>query len=397
MINRNDRRRRAAPAAWRAGLAASLLSLGMLTASGLAATATADDANPLQSVVDNPFNLDALVAAAQKEGTLTVYSTSGDILKVADAFTKKYGIKVNASKSDDNNSIQKMTREAAANNYTIDMALFEDGPSLGALLLPQKVVYSWLPGDLKDDIPAADQNPLNFIDKEQLFAYNSRLYPKGCPISNIWDLTTPDWAGKFTMQDPLVKPSLIWWFNELALTGNDAIAAAYKQKFGKDLQTDQSNAAYAWLDALAKNNPILAATGEESAAAVGSPTQSEPRIGFFSNATFRDIVTEKFDLKVCTGLAPWEGFVYPTYPMIATHAPSPNAAKLFVRFLLTQEGVDPYIHDGGSPTFKGGKAGAFPPGMSSIDGLFRFDSANLAADFGNAQQMQDFWRASHGG
>jgi iron(III) transport system substrate-binding protein len=383
----------------RGAMLASVFSLtaALFVAAALPQAAAADDADPLKSVIDADFNLDALIAAAQKEGSVTVLSTSGDALKVADLFTKKYGIKVNASKSNDNNSIQKMTREASAKNYTIDLALFEDGPSLGALLLPQKIVYSWVPADLQADIPDGDKNPLSFINKEQLFAYNPKLFPDGCPVKNLWDLTTPEWNGKFTTQDPLVKPSIIWWFNELALTGSDDLAAAYQKKFGKALETDQPNAAYAWLDALAKNNPILATTGEDSAAAVGAPNQTEPRIGFFSNATFRDIETKSYQLKVCSGLTPWAGFVYPTYPMIATNAPSPNAAKLFVRFLLTQEGVDPYIHDGGAPTIKGGKAGEFPPGMTGLGGLSRFNSANLAKDFENAQQMQDFWRNSHGG
>jgi hypothetical protein len=35
--------------------------------------------------------------------------------------------------------------------------------------------------------------------------------------------------------------------------------------------------------------------------------------------------------------------------------------------------------------------------MTGIEGLSRFNSANLAKDFENAQQMQDFWRNSHGG
>jgi iron(III) transport system substrate-binding protein len=376
-------------------LAACALALAM-AGTVLPRPAAAADA-AVKSVVDDNFNLDALVEAAKKEGTVTVLSTSGDILKVAEGFTKKYGIKVNASKSNDNASIEKVTREASASNYTIDLALFEDGPSVGALLLPEKIAYSWLPKDVMGDLDPADQNPVNFIIKQQLFAYNPRLFPNGCPISNLWDLTTPEWKGKFTTQDPLVKPSLIWWFNDLAADGADALAAAYKAKFGKELKTDQPNAAYAWLDALAQNSPILGDTGEAASAAVGSSNQTEPRIGFFSNATFRDIETQKYDLRVCTGLKPWEGFIYPTYPLIMTKAPSQNAAKLFVHYLLTEEGVKPYVHDGGTPTLKSAKPGELPPGLSSLDALYRFDSSKLSDAFQNAQQMQDFWRTSHGG
>jgi iron(III) transport system substrate-binding protein len=385
------------PFARRVALLASALSLGVvLAAYGPARIASADDA-AVKSVVDATFDLNALIEAAKKEGSVTVLSTSGDILKVGENFEKKYGIKVNAAKSNDNQSIEKMTREASSGNVTIDLALFEDGPSVGALLLPQKIVYSWLPKDLVNDLPEADRNPVNFIVKQQLFAYNPRLFPNGCPVQNLWDLTTPEWRGKVTMQDPLSSPARIWWFNDLALNGADKLAEAYKKKFGKELKTDQKNAAYAWIDALAKNSPILGATGEASSAAVGASNQTEPRIGMFSNATFRDIVTQKHDLKVCAGLMPWEGYIYPTYPLIATKAKSPNAAKLLVHYLLTEEGVQPYVHDGGTPTLKTAKPGALPPGLSNLDGLFRFNPASLAASFQNAQELLDLWRNSHGG
>jgi iron(III) transport system substrate-binding protein len=378
-------------------LRAAGLAAGSLFAVSCLPQTAAADAAAVKSVVDDKFDLDALTAAAQKEGSVTVLSTSGDILKVGEAFEKKYGIKVNASKSNDNSSIEKITREASSGNVTIDLALFEDGPSVGALLLPQKIVYSWLPKDRVDDLAEADRNPVNFIVKQQLFAYNPRLFPNGCPVKNLWDLTTPEWRGKFTTQDPLTSPVRIWWFNDLALNGSDLIADAYKKKFGKDLKTDFKNATYAWIDALAQNSPILVAAGEAASAAVGAPNQTEPRIGIFSNATFRDIVTQKHDLKVCTGLKPWEGYIYPTYPLITAKAKSPNAAKLFVHFLLTEEGVKPYVHDGGTPTVKSAKAGELPPGLNNLDGLYRFNPANLQTDYEKAQEMQDFWQNSHGG
>jgi iron(III) transport system substrate-binding protein len=380
----------------RRAILVSVSIAGALLAASSVQIAAAQTA-AVKSVVDDKFDLNALIDAARKEGSVTVLSTSGDVLKVGENFEKKYGIKVNASKSNDNQSIEKITREASSGNFTIDLALFEDGPSVAALLLPQKIVYSWLPKDLLNDIPEPDRNPVNFIVKQQLFAYNPRLFPNGCPVQNLWDLTTPEWRGKVTMQDPLTSPARIWWFNDLALNGASKLAEAYKKKFGKELKTDKKNAAYAWIDALAQNAPILGATGEDSAAAVGAPNQAAQRIGMFSNATFRDIVTQKYDLKVCTGLMPWEGYIYPTYPLIASKAKSPNAAKLFVRYLLTEEGVKPYVHDGGTPTLKTAKPGELPPGLSGLDALFRFNPASLETAFQKAQDMQDFWRNSHGG
>ncbi|HEX8347221.1 MAG TPA: hypothetical protein VF657_21155, partial [Actinoplanes sp.] len=141
------------------------------------------------------FNLDALVTAAKQEGSVLAYDSSGDIVEVAKAFEAKYGIKAEGVKAKSGDTAEKMTRENQAGNVTIDVTLFEDGPVLVGELLPRKIVTTWIPPDLAKDIPEENRNPLLVLSKANVWGYNTAVYPDGCPVKNVWELTDPKWAG----------------------------------------------------------------------------------------------------------------------------------------------------------------------------------------------------------
>lgn len=349
------------------------------------------------AVVENDFDLTKLVAAAKAEGSVTVYDSTGDIKKVAEAFTAKYGIKATGVKSDVGDTLEKMTREAQAGNVTIDATLYENGPTLVGQMLPQKTVYTWLPADLQNGVPEPNRNPLLVLSKANVWIYNPKVFPQGCPIDSIWDLTTPEWKGKVTLQDPLGKPNIVEWFNQMT-SGYDAdLRSAYKQNAGKDLETTEPSAGHEWVKQLAKNAPILTSADDDVSAAVASPNQTEPRIGLVSIAKFRDVEGKNYQMKVCETMAPYVGYQYPKFGAIATGTKHPNAAKLFMRFVLTEEGITPEMGSGGIsgnsdvPPSKNN-----PPGLSDWSKqLMKFDPAALITDYRNAQSMQDHWRINH--
>ncbi|MDT0609102.1 ABC transporter substrate-binding protein [Streptomyces lancefieldiae] len=352
------------------------------------------------AVVDDPadFDLDALVAAAKKEGSVTVYDSSGDITKVAEAFTAKYGIKATGVKNKVGDTLEKMTREAQADNVTIDMTLYEDGPSLVGKLLPQKVVHTWIPADLADQVPAANRSPLLVLSKANVWVYNPKLFPKGCPVDNIWDLAGPGWRGKVALQDPLGKPNIIEWFNQLSNGADQALRDAHSAAHpGEELKTSQRTAAQEWVVRLAKNSPVLTSADDDVAAAVASPNQTQPRIGLVSNAKFRDVEEKNYSMRVCDTLKPWSGYLYPKYSAIATKTTHPNAAKLFTHFILTEEGISHEMGAGGISGSTAVKQGSFsPPGLSDWKKeLFSFDPKFLAKNFADTEAMQDLWRLSH--
>ncbi|MCC5579077.1 ABC transporter substrate-binding protein [Microtetraspora sp. AC03309] len=356
------------------------------------------DAAPLPSAsVDANFDLNALVEAAKKEGGLMVYDSSGDIEEVAKAFTAKYGIPMEGVKSDSPQTAEKMIREHAADNITIDATMFEDGGVLMGQLIPQGVVQTWVPADLKDQIPAENQNPLLALSKANVFAYNTKLSPDGCPVKNVWDLTEPEWAGKLVMQDPLGKPTVLSFFTQLDAHGNQALEQAYQTKYGKPLETKEKSAAYEWVKRLSVNKPVLTGSDEDISGSVGAPDTTDKKIGFMSIAKFRNNDDKGYNQATCAGMAPFVGNSYPKFAAIATKTKHPNAAKLFVHFIMTEEGVKHEIGEGGVSGNASVKPLVIPTGLDDWQNqLFHTDPARLVDDLRSRQTISDFWRVNHG-
>ncbi|NUR83976.1 MAG: ABC transporter substrate-binding protein [Nonomuraea sp.] len=339
------------------------------------------------ATIEQGFDLDKLIAAAKAEGSVLVYDGSGDVVEVAKAFSAKYGIKAEGVKSKATPTAEKMTREAQAGNVTIDVALFEDGPMLVGQLLPQKVVSTWIPPDLAGSIDPANRDPLMMISKAYVFTYNPKLNPGGCPAKTLWDLTGPQFKGKLMMQDPLGKEVFPQWWTQMAAHGADKMAKSGAQDPVRD-----------WVKAVAKNAPVLTGEDEDVAAAVGAPDQTRTVLGLMSISKFRDIEEKGYHLAVCD-LTPWSGFQYPKFAVVATGSKHPNAAKLFVHFVMEKQGFDLESGDGGISGNKTvGASPNNPPGLTDWSRqLFVFDSTTLLDDFRKRQEMKDFWRLEHSG
>ncbi|MET9064741.1 ABC transporter substrate-binding protein [Streptosporangium sandarakinum] len=363
---------------------------------GPSAAATAAQPLPAASM-DATLDLDALVAAAKKEGSLLIYDSSGDIEEVAKAFTAKYGIAMEGVKSDTPQTAEKMIREHAADNVTIDAAMYEDGGVLVGQLIPQGVARTWVPADLKDQIPAESRNPLLALSKATVFAYNPKLSPDGCPVKNVWDLTEPEWAGKLVMQDPLGKPTVLSFFTQLDAHGDQALREAYQAKYGKPLEVEEKSAAYEWIKRVAGNRPVLTGSDEDISGAVGAPNATDKKIGFMSISKFRNNEDKGYAQKTCEGMVPFVGFSYPKFVGIAAKSKHPNAAKLYVHFIMTEEGVKHEIGEGGISGNSTVKPLVVPPGLPDWQGqLFHTDPAALLGDLRGRQTVSDFWRVNHG-
>lgn len=404
--SRGARRRRARNAvgtAWVAMLAAAVLAAACAPSTTGSSTAGDGDRGSSAALpepsADPDVSLDELIAAAKQEGELVVYDSSGDIKEVAEAFTAKYGIQMEGVKSETDVTAEKLIREHESGNVTIDAVLYSDGGVLVSELIPRDVVYTWLPSDLLDGIRQEKRNPLAALAKANLWVYNPKLFPDGCPISNLWELTEPEWRGKVVMQDPLGKPTTLLLLTQLISHGAEDLAAAYQEHYGEPLQTEEKNAAWEWIKRISQNDPVLTDSDEDITTAVNAPQQTEELLGYFSIAKFRNIELKDFDMAACEGLQPWMGFSYDKYAAIATKTEHPNAAKLFVHFIMTEEGVEHEIHDGGvSGNDAVGEMNIDEvPGLNDWDGdLFHTQAEQLAADFRLRQDVSDFWRLNHG-
>jgi iron(III) transport system substrate-binding protein len=363
---------------------------GLLCAASIVAAAAGS------ARADDSFNLDALVAAAKKEKPITVYDSTGKIVEMAKNFAKKYGLEAEGSKVKASAQLEMIIREARANNIQGDVSIVSDAPAAVAQLIPQGFAESWLPPDLAAKIPAEYQDPLTVVTSANVWSYNTALFDK-CPVSNIWELTEPKWKAKVAMQDPLGKASYVDWFNQMAKHGDDEVRAAYKERYGMDLQTDEASATAAWVKALAANAPLLTDADAAAADAVGAPGQSQPFMGLISSAKFRDNADKGMKLGLCKDLKPWLGWLYPGVGLITKGTDSPNAAKLFVHFIMTEEGIAPQAIDGKMSTNKDVKLPADEPSGigAALNQLLPYSMATSLDDWDARETWQDFWRLNY--
>ncbi len=365
---------------------------------GMTMTAAALAAGLLsaQAHAADGLDLDALIAAAKTEKPINVYDSTGKIVEMAEGFTAKYGVKATGVKVSANSQLEMIIRESQAGNVQGDVALITDAPAALAQLLPQEFVESYLPADMVAKIPAEFQNPLAISTNANVWAYNTEAYDK-CPVANIWELTEPKWKGKVALVDPLTKGTYTDWFNQMEKHADDKVAGAYKTYFGKDLATEEKSASAAWIKALAQNAPLVTDGDDPVAEAVGAAGQKEPFFGLLSSAKFRDNEGKGYKLGICKDLNPWVGWTYVKLGLIATKTQSPNAAKLFIHYILTEEGIAPQMKDGKLPTNTDIKMPADEPSglMTVADRLFGYNSSTGLEDFDRREEWQDFWRVNY--
>ncbi|MDT1063795.1 ABC transporter substrate-binding protein [Paracoccus sp. CPCC 101403] len=347
-------------------------------------------------VLGQEFNLDAMIKAAKAEPPITIYDSTGKIVDMAEAFTAKYGVQATGQKVSANSQLEMLIREAQAGNVQGDVALLTDTPAAIAQLLPTGVLESWVPPDLEETIPARYRNPLAISTNANVWAYNTGKYPE-CPVTNIWQLTESEWKGKVALIDPLTKGTYTDWFNQMATYGDEPLRAAYQAQYGKPLESDQPSAAAAWLAAMGANAPLMADGDDRISEAVGAAGQEAPFMGLLSSAKFRDNADKGYQLGLCAGMDPWPGWTYTKLGLIASGTDSPNAARLFIHYILTEEGIMPQMRDGKMPTSTAIKLPEDEPsGLADhAEALFAYDASSGLDDWDRRQDWQDFWRVHY--
>lgn len=230
----------------------------------------------------------------------------------------------------------------------------------------------------------------------KIWTYNSSKYD-ACPIDNIWALTEPAWNRKVALSDPLNKPGYVDWFNQMETHWDQAVADAYEAHFGKKLDTAKQSATAAWVQGLAENEPLLTASDSAAAEAIGTPGQAEPFFGLLSSAKYRATGDGGLTMAICKDIKPFVGFANPNYGLIASKTSSPNAAKLFLRFMMTEEGVSPMTKDG--KVSGNTDVPKHPKELSGVAALADRLTPHIAAtgvdDFDKRQEWQDFWRVHY--
>ncbi len=287
----------------------------------------------------------AIEAAAKKEGSVIVYANSSKIAKAAEMWAEKYpDIKLEGFDLGGDDVLSKTKGEQESSLFVGDVWFSSGGAELYGDVLPKEYVWRFVPSGL--NVPDELTHPL-LVSRfgTTLLAYNSELN-KTCPVKNLWELTQPEWKGKVVIEDPLNDSSTLSKLITIARHA-DEMKAAYKELYGKDpeLDADTPDAGWLWLKRFAENGPIPQPGGDEVDAAFATPGMKENYLAFTSYSNYPDVQDGKLAFEPCFDAKPVAGIQNQSYLGIMNQAPHPNAAKLFIRFVM-EEGKEPWAKYG---------------------------------------------------
>lgn len=143
------------------------------------------------------------VAAAKKEGTLTVYTTIAekDWPTLVKPFESKYGIKVTVWRAGTSNVLQRAVQETAAKKYDVDV-IHIGSPEMEALAREQVLmpITSPVQNDLQPgSVPAHHQWAATLLSV-WVQAYNTKLIKREELPKTYKDLLNPKWKGKLGVE-----------------------------------------------------------------------------------------------------------------------------------------------------------------------------------------------------
>jgi iron(III) transport system substrate-binding protein len=297
---------------------------------------TAADAAAAQTAVapaDWEQQWNELIAGARREGKVVVLAPPDPEVRQAlpAAFKNRFGVSLEYIGGRSNESSAKLRTERSAGMYTVDVALSgiqtmatifhrENmlDPLLPVLILPEVLDGSkWKKGKLWFMDPEQKYILRLFNTLGTLFFVNTRLVKPG-EIVNAKDLLDPKWKGKIITHDPTAPGA----------GSNDAARfyAQFGEDFLKKFYVDQK--------------PMISRDRRQVTDALIHGTYA---IAFgASSDDLTDLIKEGFPLKAVDTLPDMPGGTSAGIGEVALlkNAPHPNAAKLFINWIASKEGLE---------------------------------------------------------
>lgn len=285
--------------------------------------------------------LDALA-----EGRLVVYSTTSRTVKAGENFTALTGIEVEVIRLGEQELIERAFQEGRAGVDAVDMIVLEDWPAAKELLANTGYFVNYVPPNAREVFAEQYQDPLVLGFINRIYGFNTEAYDAP-PFQSIWDLTTPDFAGRVMIRDVAITGEHQNAFTEWVRRSAE-LEADYEARFGEPLTMTEDNAGLESIKRFLQNDPIIMTSDTRIAEAVGTKGQEAPPFGmFYVFSKHRD--AEELDLAIAESrtMTPNLGYYYPIVMQLAANAQHPNAAKLFMDYLTTIEGFAPWADSPG--------------------------------------------------
>lgn len=280
------------------------------------------------------------LALAKKEGVVSLYVASfGTPMTQGifrQAFTEKYGIKLEWTQGRAADVAQKIVTERRNGLFIQDISVTGGNPSIPlykARGLLQPLPPNFILPEVGD--PSAWLGgKLPFIDLEGLYVFAATLYPQSPLIVNTKvvrkeeftsykGLLDPKWKGKFVSNDPTQAGSGLKWF-----------MAMMEEDFGPILGLD-------YMRSLANQNPVI--SRDMRLAAEWLIKEKYPfGLNLSINTTLAEYKREGIPLEHLQEVTPEEGGYLTGGGQIVTYfnnPPHPNASRVFLNWLLSREGT----------------------------------------------------------
>jgi ABC-type Fe3+ transport system substrate-binding protein len=290
-------------------------------------------AAPLSAAADWQAQWDRVLASAKQEGQVSVATTSATPAAIFDGFKAKYGITVTVVGQSAGTLLPKVKTERSAGQYLYDVSLNATNTTItgfkpigaldplpAALILPEVLDdKNWI-GGFSEGWADSGRN-LDYSTQrlaEPIVHVNRQAIPES-QLSHIEQLWDPAWKGKIVMGDTRVPttatPMLAAW---LLSFGEDKVRTFLQTQ--QPVITNQPRQMAEWL--VRGQYPI--------AFGVGVPDLT-------------NFASQGLDLSYVKPLAPDEpgGVVADDGTgsvALFNRAPHPNAAKVLINWLLSQEG-----------------------------------------------------------
>lgn len=317
-----------------------------LTVALCAAPALADVAADVEA--GQSMTHDELVEKAKAEsGTFIVYGNTSRITTAAEDFGALYDIPFESNNLKDQEIYTKLRNEDGAT--AADMVMIQDGAQLTDAI-DEGLVINFVPATVRDVLDETEQQPAlvhQFINK--LFIFNN-LGDNVPAIRNVWELTAPEMKDNVIFKNPEnEKVNMNFLIMCTQPQWADRLAEAYKDWAGTEIDLGSyENAGYKWVAEFLDN--VIFGKSDTSIAEEVSQETAKGKIGLFVLSKLRSssVLTENLTVAAYDAAAngyavePFAGFMYPMYTMVNTKATRPYTAMLFIEYLMSEEGFEPW-------------------------------------------------------
>lgn len=296
-------------------------------------------------------------ALEEEGGKVVIYSISSRMTRIKESFERDYpGMTLEVYDINANDLSTKLKTEYNAGIRTADVVHSKEqtGDYVNNFF-NQGILHNYQPKSIFKNVNPQyleELTPL-YIESDWWF-YNDKVYSQA-PIDNWWDLTKPEWKGKFVLQDPTSTVSYMALFTAMS-QNNKQMEKAYEEAFGEPIKLDEDepSATHAWIKRILANDPIIFESNNEVIQAVGEGEKSY-LLGYTPSSKYREKVDKNWNIEAVNhGMKPSSGAVFMNFLAVVDQAPHPQGAKLLIRYLLGDEdgngdGIQPFNTIGGWP------------------------------------------------